>query len=153
MLSVKNEYTRTDIEQLWEEHTGRLGITQEELGRQVHEGFTLHELLCTITADAIRTVRERESAELRRRQREGMTRAQEQGVTLGRPSKRSDRRFEKIRMLYENKDISAEDAAKRLHVSISTFYRWLRQSRKADASGADMGVDVDVELEDDEQED
>ncbi len=150
MLSVKNEYTRTDIEQLLEEHTGRLGITQEELGRQVHEGFTL---LCTITADAIRTVRERESAELRRRQREGMTRAQEQGVTLGRPSKRSDRRFEKIRMLYENKDISAEDAAKRLHVSISTFYRWLRQSRKADASGADMGVDVDVELEDDEQED
>lgn len=116
MLSVKNEYTRTDIEQLLEEHTGRLGITQEELGCQVHEGFTLHELLCTITADAIRTVRERESAELRRRQREGMTRAQEQGVTLGRPSKRSDRRFEKIRMLYENKDISAEDAAKRLHV-------------------------------------
>ncbi len=136
MLSVKNEYNRVDIERLLEEHTERLGLTRDELEREVRQGLTLHELLCTLTSDAIRTVRERESAELRRRQREGMTRAQEQGVTLGRPSKRSDRRFEKIRVLYEKKEISAEEASKRLHVSISTFYRWLRQSRRADAANA-----------------
>lgn len=134
MLSVKNEYARADIERLLAEHTERMGVPQEELNREVCSGLTMRELLCNLTEEAIKTVRERESAELRRRQREGMTRAQEQGVTLGRPSKRSDRRFEKIRALYENKDISAEDAAKRLRVSISTFYRWLRQSRKSDES-------------------
>lgn len=132
MLSVKKEYGREDIERLLEEHTRRLGISQEELERKVQDDLSLHELLCELVEEAIATAREQESAELRRRQREGMTRAQEQGVTLGRPSKRSDKRFEKIRALYENKDISAEDAAKRLHVSISTFYRWLRQSRNAE---------------------
>lgn len=132
MLSVKKEYGRDDIERLLEEHTQRLGISAEELERKVQGDLSLHELLCGLVEDAIVTARERESAELRRRQREGMTRAQEQGVTLGRPTKRSDKRFEKIRALYEEKNITAEDAAKRLHVSISTFYRWLRQSRNAE---------------------
>ncbi len=132
MLSVKNEYARADIERLLQEHTDRMGISREELNKEIREGLSCYDLLCTLTGDMIQTVRERESAELRRRQREGMTRAQEQGVTLGRPSKRSDKRFDKIRAMYEKKEISAEEASKRLHLSISTFYRWLRQSRKAD---------------------
>lgn len=135
MLSVKKEYGRDEIERLLKEHTERLGIPPEELERKVQGDLSLHDLLCGLVEDAIVTARELESAELRRRQREGMTRAQEQGVTLGRPSKRSDKRFEKIRALYEQKEISAEDAAKRLHVSISTFYRWLRQSRRAEREG------------------
>ncbi len=134
MLSVKKEYGRTEIEKLLETHTRKLGIPAEELARKVQGDLSLQELLCSLVEDAITTAREQESAELRRRQREGMTRAQEQGVTLGRPSKRSDKRFEKIRGMYERREISAEEAAKRLHVSISTFYRWLRQSRKADQS-------------------
>ena len=134
MLSVKKEYGRTEIEKLLEKHTRKLGIPAEDLARKVQGDLSLQELLCSLVEDAITTAREQESAELRRRQREGMTRAQEQGVTLGRPSKRSDKRFEKIRGMYERREISAEEAAKRLHVSISTFYRWLRQSRKADQS-------------------
>ncbi len=132
MLSVKKEYGREDIERLLEEHTQRRGITNEELERKVQGELSMHDLLCDLVEEALLTAREVESAELRRRQREGMTRAQELGVTLGRPSKRSDKRFEKIRELYEDKRVSAEDAAKRLHVSISTFYRWLRQSRNAE---------------------
>ena len=104
MLSVKNEYARADIERLLQEHTDRMGISREELNKEIREGLSCYDLLCTLTGDMIQTVRERESAELRRRQREGMTRAQEQGVTLGRPSKRSDKRFDKIRAMYEKKE-------------------------------------------------
>lgn len=149
MLSVKNEYSREDIEVLLKKHTDRLGVSEEELAREICPGYTLHEFLCTFTSDAIKTVRELESAELRRRQREGMTRAQEQGVTLGRPSKRSDRRFEKVRAMYENKEVSAEEASKRLRVSISTFYRWLRQSRKMDGTVKEQQEqELDLEQED-----
>lgn len=67
------------------------------------------------------------------RQRAGRIAAQKQGVNLGRPSKKcSDKRFSKIRDLYESHQISAEEAAQRLHVSVSTFYRWLRESREHD---------------------
>ncbi|MBS5280349.1 MAG: recombinase family protein [Butyricicoccus pullicaecorum] len=67
------------------------------------------------------------------RQRAGRIAAQKQGVNLGRPSKKcSDKRFSKIRDLYESHQISAEESAQRLHVSVSTFYRWLRESREHD---------------------
>lgn len=132
MLSVMKRYERKDIERLLDEQAAKLGIAPEELQQKVQDSVPLRELLCELVEEALVAARAEESAELRRRQKEGMNRAQAEGVTLGRPSKKSDKRFEKIRALYEKKQISAEDAAKRLHVSVSTFYRWLRQSRSAD---------------------
>lgn len=130
MLPVMKRYERKDIERLLDKQAERLGIAPEELQQQVQDSLPLRDLLCELVEEMLVAARQEESAELRRRQKEGMDRAQAQGVTLGRPSKRSDKRFNKIRALYEAKEVSAEEAAKRLHVSVSTFYRWLRQSRR-----------------------
>ena len=51
MLSVKNEYARADIERLLQEHTDRMGISREELNKEIREGLSCYDLLCTLTGD------------------------------------------------------------------------------------------------------
>lgn len=119
-----------------------LGIPAEALDAPVSdsstpppspEGFTLHQLVCDLIADILTEATDAAQRDLYNRQRAGRIAAQKQGVNLGRPSKKcSDKRFSKIRDLYESHQISAEESAQRLHVSVSTFYRWLRESRKHD---------------------
>lgn len=96
-------------------------------------GVTLHQLVCDLIADIFTEATDAAQRDLYNRQRAGRIAAQKQGVNLGRPSKKcSDKRFSKIRDLYESHQISAEESAQRLHVSVSTFYRWLRESREHD---------------------
>lgn len=132
MITAKKEYSKEEIAEVLQRHLAELGMTEEVLSKEVRDGLSVNDLLISIVSDVVAAVKEREKEDLRQRQREGMLRAQEQGVVLGRPSKRSDSRFERIRARYENKDITAEEATRRMSVSISTFYRWLRQSRNAD---------------------
>lgn len=97
------------------------------------DGVTLHQLVCDLIADILAEATDAAQRDLYNRQRAGRIAAQKQGVNLGRPSKKcSDKRFSKIRDLYESHQISAEESAQRLHVSVSTFYRWLRESREHD---------------------
>lgn len=132
MITAKKEYSKEEIAEVLQGHLAELGMTEEVLSKEVRDGLSVNDLLISVVSDVVADVKEMEKESLRQRQREGMLRAQEQGVVLGRPSKRSDSRFERIRARYENKDITAEEAARRMSVSISTFYRWLRQSRNAD---------------------
>lgn len=132
MITAKKEYSKEEIAEVLQGHLAELGMTEEVLIKEVRDGLSVNDLLISVVSDVVADVKEMEKESLRQRQREGMLRAQEQGVVLGRPSKRSDSRFERIRARYENKDITAEEAAGRMSVSISTFYRWLRQSRNAD---------------------
>ena len=107
-------------------------IPAEALEEPVGDG-TLRQLVCDLIADTLAEAKAAAQRDLYNRQRAGRIAAQKQGVNLGRPSKKcSDKRFSKIRDLYESHQISAEEAAQRLHVSVSTFYRWLRESREHD---------------------
>lgn len=130
------------IERMLAARLEALGIPAEALDAPVSdsstpppspEGFTLHQLVCDLIADILTEATDAAQRDLYNRQRAGRIAAQKQGVNLGRPSKKcSDKRFSKIRDLYESHQISAEESAQRLHVSVSTFYRWLRESRKND---------------------
>lgn len=130
------------IERMLAARLEALGIPAEALDAPVSdsstpppspEGVTLHQLVCDLIADILTEATDAAQRDLYNRQRAGRIAAQKQGVNLGRPSKKcSDKRFSKIRDLYESHQISAEESAQRLHVSVSTFYRWLRESRKND---------------------
>jgi len=139
------EYETVDhdkIERMLAARLEALGIPAEALDAPVSdsstpppspEGFTLHQLVCDLIADILTEATDAAQRDLYNRQRAGRIAAQKQGVNLGRPSKKcSDKRFSKIRDLYESHQISAEESAQRLHVSVSTFYRWLRESREHD---------------------
>lgn len=130
------------IERMLAARLESLGIPAEALDAPVSdssipppspEGVTLHQLVCDLIADILTEATDAAQRDLYNRQRAGRIAAQKQGVNLGRPSKKcSDKRFSKIRDLYESHQISAEESAQRLHVSVSTFYRWLRESREHD---------------------
>lgn len=130
------------IERMLAARLEALGIPAEALDAPVSDsstpspspdGVTLHQLVCDLIADIFTEATDAAQRDLYNRQRAGRIAAQKQGVNLGRPSKKcSDKRFSKIRDLYESHQISAEESAQRLHVSVSTFYRWLRESREHD---------------------
>lgn len=139
------EYETVDhdkIERMLAARLKALGIPAEALDAPVSDsstpppspdGVTLHQLVCDLIADILTEATDAAQRDLYNRQRAGRIAAQKQGVNLGRPSKKcSDKRFSKIRDLYESHQISAEESAQRLHVSVSTFYRWLRESREHD---------------------
>lgn len=120
------------IERMLAARLEALGIPAEALEEPVGDG-TLRQLVCDLIADTLAEAKAAAQRDLYNRQRAGRIAAQKQGVNLGRPSKKcSDKRFSKIRDLYESHQISAEESAQRLHVSVSTFYRWLRESREHD---------------------
>ena len=120
------------IERMLAARLESLGIPAEALEEPVGDG-TLRQLVCDLIADILTEATDAAQRDLYNRQRAGRIAAQKQGVNLGRPSKKcSDKRFSKIRDLYESHQISAEESAQRLHVSVSTFYRWLRESREHD---------------------
>ena len=122
------------IERMLAARLEALGIPAEALEEPVGDG-TLRQLVCDLIADTLAEAKAAAQRDLYNRQRAGRIAAQKQGVNLGRPSKKcSDKRFSKIRDLYESHQISAEEAAQRLHVSVSTFYRWLRASREHDCT-------------------
>ncbi|MFR4973174.1 MAG: hypothetical protein ACLUB2_07195, partial [Butyricicoccus pullicaecorum] len=105
------------IERMLAARLESLGIPAEALDAPVSdsstpppspEGVTLHQLVCDLIADILTEATDAAQRDLYNRQRAGRIAAQKQGVNLGRPSKKcSDKRFSKIRDLYESHQISA----------------------------------------------
>ena len=79
-------------------------------------------------------IREDESmrhADLVRRQSEGLQKARERGVRLGRPPAKRPRKFQSIFAMYQAGELSARAASQMLHVSPGTFKRWALEERTA----------------------
>ena len=126
MFSDHNHIDREKIDRMLRARAEALGLDPTALETEVG-GAPLRELLCALIEDTLREADAESRETLRQRQQAGREAAARAGVVLGRPSKlRSEKRFAKLR------DLTAEEAAQRLHVSVSTFYRWLREARAAD---------------------
>lgn len=129
-MTEREKIDREQIDRLLRERAQALGIASEALAQEVG-GQTLEALLGDLIEQTVRQVHTREREALAARQRAGREAAAQAGVALGRPSKRPGRkRLEKICGAYARGELTAEQAAQRLHVSVSTFYRWLRQQRE-----------------------
>lgn len=71
--------------------------------------------------------RDEEEKELRRNvQMEGIQKAKEKGVSLGRPKINLPENFEEICAKYKEGKLSAQDGAALCNMGISTFYRRIR---------------------------
>lgn len=130
MFSSKKSIDPEELERLIAERATALGISSEALLREV-EGLPLRDLLRTLVTDVLEQTDAERRADLLARQKKGREAAAARGESLGRPCKRSDKRFTRLREEYKAGTVSAEEAAQRLHVSVSTFYRWLRDARHA----------------------
>lgn len=90
-------------------------------------------LMGTFVADLVLQIlsfaaqNERES--IKRRQAEGIAAARERGVKLGRPAAASPENFGEIVLLWQQKRLSARQAASMCGISEATFYRRLKKYR------------------------
>lgn len=66
-------------------------------------------------------------AELIRKQSEGLKRARENGVRLGRPPAKRPRKFQSVYAMYQRGEISIRGASQMLGVSPGTFKRWVQE--------------------------
>ena len=48
-------------------------------------------------------------------------------MAIGRPTRKQDKRFRKVKDMYLAQEVTGQEAARLLGVAPSTFYRWLRQ--------------------------
>ena len=66
---------------------------------------------------------------IKQRQAEGIAAAQARGVRFGRPPKKRPRCYPETKCSFLSGSITKREAAGRLHVSVTTFEKWMREDR------------------------
>jgi len=90
-------------------------------------------LIADIVLQLLSYVAETERTNIRQRQAEGIAAAKARGVSFGRPAMMPPEGFEAILERYALKEITSREAAVILGVSASTFLRWAKGQRGANA--------------------
>ncbi len=117
-------------EQLQEEITGYCadhGIPLSVLDHLVMPDLTLGTFVSQLTEHLIARAAEEDRSRFRERQRDGIRQARENGVAIGRPTRKRNRQYIKIRDMYRRREVTGQEASRLLGIAPSTFYRWLRQ--------------------------
>lgn len=86
-------------------------------------------LISDIVLQLLSYVAEKERDFIRQRQAEGIAAAQARGVRFGRPPKRRPKSYKATKRAYLDGVITKREAADRLHVSPTTFEKWLAQDK------------------------
>ena len=86
-------------------------------------------LISDIVLQLLSYVAEKERDFIRQRQAEGIAAAQARGVRKGRPPKRRPKSDKATKRAYLDGVITKREAAARLHVSPTTFEKWLAQDK------------------------
>ena len=71
-----------------------------------------------------------EEAIRKEKQKIGIREAQQNGICIGRPPVPVSKRFLKLEHLYSKKMITAREAAERLDIAVSTFYKVRKRYRR-----------------------
>lgn len=85
-------------------------------------------LIADIVLQLLSYVAQTEREFIRQRQAEGIAAAKERGVKFGRQPMERPPEFEHLKALWEQKELSAREAAKQLEITHSTFLRWVREN-------------------------
>ena len=86
-------------------------------------------LIADIVLSLLSYVAQTEREHIRKRQAEGIAAAKARGVKFGRQKIERPDVFREIMLDFVSKDIDANEAAEKLGVSVSTFYRWMQEVR------------------------
>lgn len=120
-----------EIIEQWKWLTKNVGVDLIVLDMPLLNTTLSKDLLGTFISDLVLQllsfVAENERNMIKRRQAEGIEAAKLRGVRFGAPSiPKPDDLYEIIEG-YQKKSITAKKAAKQLNISVSTFYRWLKE--------------------------
>ena len=120
-----------EIIEQWKCLTKNVGVDLIVLDMPLLNTTLSKDLLGTFISDLVLQllsfVAENERNMIKRRQAEGIEAAKLRGVRFGAPSIPKPDDLHEIFDGYQNKSITAKKAAKQLNISVSTFYRWLKE--------------------------
>lgn len=123
----------TEILEEWRILTKEIGIDIVVIDMPLLDTRRGKDLMGTFLSDIVLQVlsfvAENERHSIRQRQAEGIAAAKARGVKFGRPELAVPDDFELMIEACEKKAITCKEAAKRCHMSESTFYRRLREYR------------------------
>lgn len=130
LFTALYEYDEKRIQNELERYLEELGLEQAVLNTPLKENITVGSMVNGLTGRLIALAAEEDRKRFRQKQSEGIARAQQAGVVIGRPTRKQDKRFRKVRDMYMAQEVTGQEAARLLGVAPSTFYRWLRQEHK-----------------------
>ena len=130
LFTALYEYDEKHIQNALERYLEELGLEQAVLNTPLKENITVGSMVNGLTGRLIALAAEEDRKRFRQKQSEGIARAQQAGVVIGRPTRKQDKRFRKVRDMYMAQEVTGQEAARLLGVAPSTFYRWLRQEHK-----------------------
>ena len=130
LFTALYEYDEKHIQNELERYLEELGLEQAVLNTPLKENITVGSMVNGLTGRLIALAAEEYRKRFRQKQSEGIARAQQAGVVIGRPTRKQDKRFRKVRDMYMAQEVTGQEAARLLGVAPSTFYRWLRQEHK-----------------------
>nr|WP_297280236.1 hypothetical protein [uncultured Butyricicoccus sp.] len=130
LFTALYEYDEKHIQNELERYLEELGLEQAVLNTPLKENITVGSMVNGLTGRLIALAAEEDRKRFRQKQSEGIARAQQAGVVIGRPTRKQDKRFRKVRDMYMAQEVTGQEAARLLGVAPSTFYRWLRQEHK-----------------------
>ena len=81
-------------------------------------------LIADIVLQLLSYVAQTEREAIRQRQAEGIAAAHLRGIKFGRPAKEVPPEFSELHRLWTSGEISGREAARRLHVTHNTFFKW-----------------------------
>ena len=122
-----------EILEQWQVLTKDMGVDVVVLDMPLLDTRTAKDLLGTFIADLVLQVlsfvAQNERENIKKRQAEGIRAAKLRGVVFGRPVIKIPDNFTVLVTQWEQGKITANDAAEKSKMSISTFYRRLREYR------------------------
>lgn len=121
-----------EILEQWRKITHEIGADIEVLDMPLLNTSTGHNdltgvFISDLVLQILAYVAETERSFIRSRQSEGIAAARANGVKLGRRKKKLPKEFDEYYQLWSHREISLRQAAKKLGMSSSTFYRRCRE--------------------------
>lgn len=132
LFKTLQEYDNNQIHDEMKQYLSELGLSENALFTMVDGKMTVEDLVGKLTAHLIEQAAQEDRRRFRQKQSEGIARAQQAGVAIGRPTRKQDKRFRRVREMYQAQEVTGQEAARLLSVAPSTFYRWLRQENTDD---------------------
>lgn len=87
------------------------GMEQDVLMDQLTEAVSVQDLLVDVVHSLLEDAAEANRESFRQRQRKGFEQAQEKGLPVGRPCRRDEEQFTRVREQYRSGEINGQEAA------------------------------------------
>ena len=113
LFTALHQYDHEQIQMELRRYLQDLGLEEAVLDTALNENVTVGSVVNGLTGRLITLAAEEDRRKFREKQSEGIARAQKAGVAIGRPTRKQDKRFRKVKDMYLAQEVTGQEAARR----------------------------------------